>query len=112
MKIKLAVSLNLVDAHIHCSELPDDVLINYARFNGLEYNLTELLNLMEENEVQLGLLLSPPISGGIPAPNSRIIELCQKSNDTLFPVLTVEPQEDEVFLSIKMAKEYKGYVKG
>jgi len=104
--------LKLVDAHIHCSELPDDELINYARFNGLEYNLTELLNLMEENEVELGLLLSPPISGGIPAPNSRIIELCQKSNGALFPVLTVEPQEDEVFLSIKMAKENKGYVKG
>lgn len=63
--------MKLVDAHIHCSELPDDELINFARFNGLEYNLTELLNLMEENEVQLGLLLSPPISGGIPAPNSR-----------------------------------------
>lgn len=67
---------------------------------------------MKGNEVDRGLLLSPPLSGGIPAPNSRIIELCDKSDGALFPILTVEPDKESVLLSLKQAREYKGYVKG
>jgi predicted TIM-barrel fold metal-dependent hydrolase len=78
----------------------------------LEYTLKELLGLMKQNEVERGLLLSPPMKGGAPAPNSRIIELCKKSEDKLFPVLTVEPNNDNVEISLKEARENRGYVKG
>ncbi len=104
--------MKIVDAHIHCSELPDDSLLLYAKFNGLEYTLSELLGLMEENGVEEGLLLSPPLKSGAPAPNSKIIELCRKSNEVLFPVLTVEPEKASVLHALEEAKEHKGYVKG
>ena len=102
----------IIDVHLHCSELPDDELIRYARFNGLEYTLSELLELMDKIGVERGLLLSPPIKGGSIAPNSRILELCKKSKNKLFPVLTAEPSNDEVSSVLKIAKENDGYVKG
>jgi hypothetical protein len=101
----------IIDAHIHCSDLPDDELIHYARFNGLEYTLSELLRLMGENKVERGLLLSPPLKGKKITPNSRIIELCNKSNGKLFPVLTTDPSKAEVSDSLKIAKENQGLVK-
>lgn len=103
--------MKIIDAHLHCSELQDDELINYAKFNGLEYTLEELLSMMKENGVERGLLLSPPLKGGWPVPNSRIVELCKKSNDALFPVLTVEPGKQSVSLALTEARQYKGYVK-
>jgi len=57
------------------------------------------------------LLLSPPLKSGEPVPNSRIIELCKKSNDLLYPVLTVEPEKKNVQSSLQAARGYKGYVK-
>ncbi|MGI0091835.1 MAG: amidohydrolase family protein [Nitrososphaerales archaeon] len=102
----------IVDSHLHCSELPDDELIPYARFNGLRYTLSELLDLMEQNDVERGLLLSPPIKGGGCAPNLKIIELCKKSNGRLFPILTAEPSRKEIESVIKTAKENEGYARG
>ena len=102
----------IIDAHLHCSELPDDELIRYARFNGLKYTLSELLELMRENDVERGLLLSPPLKGNTVAPNSKILELCKKSKDKLFPVLTAEPSKKEVSKVLKIAKENDAHVKG
>ena len=101
----------IFDAHIHCSELPNDALFPFARASGLNYNLKELLDLMKANDVYSGLLLSPPLSNGLPAPNNRIIDLCMKSNDMLFPVLTVEPNRNSISECIELAKKRKGYVK-
>jgi len=105
------VNLKIVDAHLHCSELAEDALLHYAKFNGLEYTLGELLRLMKENDVERGLLLSPPLNAGEPAPNDRTIELCKRSNDLLYPVLTVEPEKRNVNHSLEAARENKGYVK-
>jgi predicted TIM-barrel fold metal-dependent hydrolase len=104
--------LSLIDAHLHCSELLEDGLKIYAQLNGLEYTLDELLDQMEKNRIERGLLLSPPLEGGSIAPNSRILELCKKSKDKLFPIVTVEPTENEVVQSLEIAKENRGYVKG
>jgi uncharacterized protein len=104
--------LKLIDVHLHCSELEDDLLLRYARFNGLKYTLQELLQLMDQNDVEQGLLLSPPLKNGEPVPNSRIIELCLKSKDSLFPVFTVEPSEKSVELATGLAADFKGFVKG
>jgi uncharacterized protein len=104
--------LKIIDAHLHLSELADDELFRFAQFNGLEYTLDELLRLMDENGVEKGLLLSPPLKSGVPAPNSRIIELCKKSGEKLFPVLTVEPDKDSVQKSLRDARENIGYAKG
>ncbi len=102
----------IIDAHLHCSEMPDDELLSYAKFNGLEYTLSELLELMGENGVERGLLLSPPLKAGGIAPNSRIVELCKRSNDKLFPILTAEPSRKEISSVLKIAKENDDYVKG
>jgi uncharacterized protein len=104
--------LRLIDAHLHCSEMVDDELLRYAQFNGYEYNLQELLRLMQENDVRQGLLLSPPLKSGKPAPNSRILELCKRSKDLLFPILTVEPNEQSVEQCSRELRENRGYVKG
>ena len=101
----------IIDVHLHCSELEDDALLSYARLNGLDYKLSELLRLMVENGVERGLLLSPPLKNKRPAPNDLIIELCEESEDKLFPVLTVEPERDLVRAAIDLASRYVGYVK-
>jgi predicted TIM-barrel fold metal-dependent hydrolase len=67
---------------------------------------------MSENNVESGLLLSPPLVGKGIVPNSRIIELCKRSGDKLFPVLTVEPQKDEITSAIELAKKNSGFMKG
>lgn len=97
---------------MHCSELSEDSLLPFARANGLAYNMKELLGLMEANDVYSGLLLSPPLSNGLSAPNKRTIDLCTKSKDMLFPVLTAEPSMRSVRECIELAKERSGYVKG
>jgi predicted TIM-barrel fold metal-dependent hydrolase len=102
----------IIDTHLHCSELQNDELGKYAKFNGLEYTLVELLRLMKENEVERGLLLSPPLKGRGIVPNERIIELCGKSNRKLFPILTAEPTKKEVSAVLTLAKKHLGYVKG
>lgn len=67
---------------------------------------------MNENGVERGLLLSPPIKGKTIAPNSRIVELCKRSKGKLYPVLTTEPTRAAVSDVLKIAKEHGGYVKG
>jgi predicted TIM-barrel fold metal-dependent hydrolase len=100
------------DAHIHLSESADDELWFYAKLNHLKYNLKELLNSMEENNVVSGLLLSPLVKGGGATPNNKILEFCKKSGDKLFPILTVEPKSQSVEEAISLAKKNGGYVKG
>ncbi|MHB1908682.1 MAG: amidohydrolase family protein [Nitrososphaerales archaeon] len=102
----------IFDCHIHCSERKDDALISYARMNGLRYNLEELLETMEESNVESGLLLSPPLQNGLPAPNQDIITLCEKSRDHLFPIITVEPSRQKVLDAIEIARRNKGYARG
>ena len=101
----------IIDAHLHLSEMQDDYLVRYANFNGLKYTLTELLELMDQHGVELGFLLSPLFKDGRAIPNSRIIELCKKSKDRLYPVITVDPSNEEVKASIKMAKDNQDYAK-
>jgi len=104
--------LDLIDTHLHCSEHPDDLLLNFAKFNGLEYTLAELLDLMEKFGIECGLLLSPPLKHGSIVPNEQIIELCKKSHDKLFPIVTAEPSEKEMATAVKLAKRNEGFVKG
>ena len=102
----------IFDAHIHCSELKDDYLIKFANANHLKYTLEELLGLMDEYDVYGGLLLSPPLTDGTPAPNQRIIDLCERSKGRLFPILTAEPSTKSVIECVALAKKHAGFVKG
>lgn len=104
--------MNIIDCHIHCSESKEDALIPYAKMNGLNYNLSELLAMMEENNVVSGLLLSPPQNNGSPVPNREIHRLCMKSKDRLFPIVTVKPLGSEVSKCLELARANQGYVKG
>jgi len=101
----------VIDAHIHLSERRDDVLLRYAKLNGLSYTLEELLGLMRFHHVERGLLLSPPLRGGDPLPNEEIISLCRRSRGILSPVVTVEPTKNEVAAAIKIAEENRKDVK-
>jgi uncharacterized protein len=103
---------DVIDAHIHLSERNDDSLRNYAENHGLRYDLDELLRLMREHGVVHGLLLSPPLEGGAPLPNERIMSLCRKSGGKLSPVITVEPTKKDVSAAIRLAKENRKEVKG
>ena len=103
----------IIDAHVHCSgKRKDDRLRPYARLNGLRYDLEELLDQMHANGIARGLLLSPPMRGGLPLPNLEVVRLCQKSRDRLFPVFTVEPQKRAVAEALRLADAQKGLVKG
>ena len=102
----------IIDAHLHLSEDPLDELIPYARLNGLQYNLDELLRLMGESGITGGLLLSPPVGGGGPLPNERILELCRRSGGRLSPVITVEPSAESVAEAVGLAKRSRAEVKG
>jgi uncharacterized protein len=104
--------MKIIDCHIHCSESKQDALSSFAKANGLKYNLSELLSMMERNDVVSGLLLSPPQTNGRPLPNIEISKLCKKSKGRLFPIITVEPSSDQVEKCLKFAKESKGYAKG
>jgi hypothetical protein len=97
----------IFDAHVHLSEDSRDELIPYAKVNGLEYNLEELLRLMRENGITGGLLLSPPIKGGAPLPNERILDLCGRSGGLLSPILTVEHSSSSVVDAVDLARRNK-----
>src|SRR5881396_2544465 len=102
---------DIVDAHVHLSERRDDALIRFARTNGLRYSLDELLRTMRRHKIMRGLLLSPPLQGGIPLPNEEIIRLCRRSPGLLAPAITVEPTAKEVKAALKLAEENRNEVK-
>ena len=102
----------IIDAHVHLSEDSRDELIPYAKLNGLKYNLEELLQLMRENGISGGLLLSPPIRGGTPLPNQKILDLCGRSGGLLSPILTVEHSPSSVEGAVDLARRSKESVKG
>jgi uncharacterized protein len=102
----------VIDVHSHCSNRTDDALIPYARMNGLNYNLEELLSRMRSNGVRRALLLSPPLETGKPLPNEDVIALCDSSAGKLSPVLTVEPTKASVSASLRLAKKEHKDVKG
>jgi predicted TIM-barrel fold metal-dependent hydrolase len=102
----------IFDAHVHLSEDSRDELIPYAKVNGLDYNLKELLRLMRENGISGGLLLSPPIKGGAPLPNERVLDLCGRSGGLLSPVLTVEHASSSVAHAVDLARRNREVVKG
>lgn len=93
----------IIDAHLHLSENTQDELIPYAALNGLKYTLDELLRLMREQGISKGLLLSPPLKGGPPLPNERVLELCRRSDSMLSPVFTVEPFAPDVERALELA---------
>ncbi len=95
----------IFDAHVHLSLRKDDELNEYARKNGLDYTLGELLGSMRKNGVTHALLLSPPLHGGHPLPNEEILNLCGKANRELSPVLTVEPSAKDVSAALKLARQ-------
>ena len=88
------------------------MLISYATFNELQYNLQELLEQMSEWNVETGLLLSPPMKDGTPFPNEKIVDLCEKSHRKLLPIFTVEPSREHIQNSLEHAKKHKDLVKG
>src|SRR5438093_12652868 len=93
----------LIDAHVHLSERRDDALNHFARRNGLRYTLDELLGTMRRHKIVRGLLLSPPLQGGVPLPNDEVIRLCRKSGGMLAPVITVEPTARQVSAALSLA---------
>jgi hypothetical protein len=101
-----------IDVHIHLSELRDDALRAFAKENGLRYDLKELLGLMEDNDVESGLVLSPPLRNNVIVGNRRVMEICSRSRGRLFPVLTAEPTVDEVRGCVALAKKAREEVKG
>jgi len=62
----------------------------------LRYTFDELLGTMRKHKIVRGLLLSPPLQGGVPLPNDEVIRLCKRSDGMLVPVITVEPALKEV----------------
>lgn len=103
----------VIDAHVHSSDKRrDDLLRPYAKLNGLRYDLSELLGLMEKHDVEKGLLLSPPVAEGAPLANEEVVSLCGRSRDRLFPVLTVEPLKGAVEAATRLARSSASLVKG
>ena len=100
------------DAHIHLSEHPDDLLLDYARRNRLRYSLAELLKLMATSGIGEGLLLSPPLRGGGPLPNEEVLSLCSRSGGKLSPIVTVEPSKKEAAEAVRLAEQNRSVVKG
>ena len=101
----------IIDAHVHLSERRDDALNHFAQKNGLRYTLDELLGTMRGHKIVRGLLLSPPLQGGVPLPNDDVIRLCRRSGGMLAPVITVEPTAKEVKAAVKLAEENRKEVK-
>src|SRR3989441_224449 len=101
----------IIDAHTHLSERRDDALNRFARKNGLRYTLDELLGTMRRYRIVRGLLLSPPLQGGVPLPNDEVIRLCVRSGGMLAPAITVEPNAKEVRAAVKLAEENRKVVK-
>jgi len=77
----------------------------------LRYTLDELLGTMRKHKIVRGLLLSPPLQGGVPIPNDQVIRLCRRSGGMLAPVITVEPTAKEVEAAVKLAEVNKREVK-
>jgi uncharacterized protein len=103
----------IIDAHVHCSDKrKDDRLRDYAKLNGLRYDLRELLAIMKSRGVDCALLLSPPMGKGEPLPNPEIVRMCERSRDSLFPVFTVEPEKGAVRDALRLAEAHRGFVKG
>ncbi len=101
----------IIDAHMHLSERRDDTLNHFAQKNRLRYTLDELMDTMRRHKIMRGLLLSPPLRGGVPLPNQNVITLCRRSRGVLAPVITVEPTAKEVKTAIKLAEENRNEVK-
>jgi len=101
----------IIDAHTHLSERRDDALNRFARKNRLSYTLDELLSTMRRHKIVRGLLLSPPLQGGVPLPNNEVIRLCGRSGGMLAPVITVEPALKDVKAALKLAEENKRVLK-
>jgi len=101
----------IIDAHTHLSERRDDALNHFAQKNGLRYTLDELLGTMRGHKIARGLLLSPPLQGGVPLPNDDVIRLCRRSGGMLAPVITVEPTAKKVRAAVKLAEENRKEVK-
>src|SRR5881396_868627 len=97
---------------MHLSEHRDDLLNLFAQKNGLRYTLDELMDTMRRHKIMRGLLLSPPLRGGVPLPNQNVITLCRRSRRVLAPVITVEPTAKEVKAAVKLAEENRKEVKG
>src|SRR3989442_9627768 len=100
-----------MDAHTDLSERRDDALNRFARRNRLRYTFDELLGTMRKHKIVRGLLLSPPLQGGVPLPNDEVIRLCRKSRGILAPVITSEPTAKEVKAAVKLAEENRRVVK-
>src|SRR5437016_13676329 len=66
---------------------------------------------MQRHRIVCGLLLSPPLQGGVPLPNGEVIRLCKRSGRMLAPVITVEPTAKEVNAAVKLAEENRREVK-
>ncbi len=66
---------------------------------------------MRKHKIVRGLLLSPPLQGGVPIPNDQVIRLCRRSGGMLAPVITVEPTAKEVEAAVKLAEVNKREVK-
>jgi predicted TIM-barrel fold metal-dependent hydrolase len=79
--------------------------------NGLSYTLDELLGTMRRYKIVRGLLLSPPLQGGVPLPNDQVIRLCRRSGGMLAPLITVEPSAKQVKTAVKLAEENRKQVK-
>ena len=103
---------HIVDVHAHLSARKDDLLIRYARMNGLEYTLSELLGLMKRHGIGRALLLSPPLVSKNFLPNEEIIGICAKSGGLLSPVVTVAPTTGGVATAVAIAKKNREAVKG
>ena len=104
--------VSIIDAHVHLSEKSCDQLIRYAKLNGLEYTLREYLGIMKKLDIEKGLLLSPPIlEDREPILNDVIIELCQRSEWKLCPVLTVEPSHGAVSKALALAANVENKVR-
>jgi uncharacterized protein len=102
---------NIIDSHIHFSRSPEDILIQYARMNGLSYTLAELLSQMKSFGVVNGLLLSPLLSNGMIVSNQEVMALCRESRGMLSPVLTVTPSAAGVKEALSLAKNHRNDIK-
>jgi len=97
----------IIDAHVHLSEREDDRADSGSRDQRAEIHLNELLDTMRRLEIMRGLLLSPPMRGGLRFRIKSIIGLCAKSGGMLAPVITAEPTAKEVKTAISLAEENK-----
>ena len=101
----------IIDAHIHLSERRNDRLNAYAERNGLRYNLDELLRLMKESGVTLGLLLSSISEKGDPFPYDDVLSICERSQGGLLPVATVASSSEGVSNALQLARRGDSVVK-